>query len=282
MAVFDTHCHLDIVASQGIPVEQSLQNAIQARLAGLVQISTDIRSATFNASLTEKYSSLLQANPDFALRWTAGLHPEAAHELQTLNELFSLIRKNRDDSAFLGIGETGLDYFHTTEFVSEQKESLNAHLKLAKELDLPVVIHTRDTRQYEPGKTQSVSDTLEAVRNVGGIKGVLHCFTYSYEEAMPFVEMGWKVSFSGILTFKNSHTLHEAAVQLPLDCLMVETYAPFLAPVPNRGKTNEPAYVVHTMEFLKNLRAEKLGEDPEKIQKQIEKNTEDFLALKGS
>ncbi len=281
MAVFDTHCHLDIVASQGISVEQSLRNAMDANLAGLVQISTDLKSATFNSRIKEQYSELLKGS-EFSLRWTAGLHPEAAQELHTLDELFSLIRKYRDDDSFLGIGETGLDYFHTTEFVSEQKESLNAHLKLARELDLPVVIHTRDTRQYEPGKTQSVSDTLQAVRDVGNIQGVLHCFTYSYEEAMPFVDLGWKVSFSGILTFKNSHTLHEAAAKLPLECLMVETDAPFLAPVPNRGKTNEPAYVVHTLEFLKKLRAEKLGEDPEKIEKQIEANTAEFLAFKGS
>ncbi|MEQ8351932.1 MAG: TatD family hydrolase [Leptospiraceae bacterium] len=281
MAVYDTHCHLDIVASQGIPVDQSLQNAIEANLAGLVQISTDLRSASFNGSLKEKYSERLKMADAFSLRWTAGLHPEAANELESLNGIFDIVRKHRDEPEFLGIGETGLDYFHTTEFVKEQKESLNQHLKLARELDLPVVIHTRDTRQYEPGKTQSVTDTLQAVKEVGGIKGVLHCFTYSYEEAMPFVEMGWKVSFSGILTFKNSHTLHEAAVKLPLECLMVETDAPFLAPVPHRGKTNEPAYVIHTLEFLKKLRSEKLGEDPEKIQSQIERNIQEFLSFKG-
>ena len=282
MSVFDTHCHLDIVASQGIPVEQSLSNAMEAGLAGLVQISTDIKSATFNSRLEAKYSNLLQTAPDFSFRWTAGLHPEAANELDTLDDIFAIVRENRDSPSFLGIGETGLDYFHTTEFVDEQKESLKRHLELAKELDLPVVIHTRDTRQYEPGKTQSVQDTLEAVRKIGGVKGVLHCFTYSYQEAMPFVDLGWKVSFSGILTFKNSHTLHEAAATLPLECLMVETDAPFLAPVPNRGKTNQPAYVVHTLEFLKKLRAERLGEDPQKIQEQIEINTQEFLDFKAS
>lgn len=280
MSVFDTHCHLDIVASQGISVEDSLSNAMEAGLAGLVQISTDIKSASFNSSLKTKYGDLLSSRPEFSLRWTAGLHPEAAHELNTLPDIFEIIRKHRDEPEFLGIGETGLDYFHTTEFVDEQKESLQEHLKLAKELDLPVVIHTRDTRQYEPGKTQSVQDTLKAVKDLGINKGVLHCFTYSYEEAMPFVDLGWKVSFSGILTFKNSHTLHDAASQLPLECLMVETDAPFLAPVPNRGKTNQPAYVVHTLEFLKNLRAERLGEDPQEVQAQIEKNTQEFLSFK--
>jgi TatD DNase family protein len=282
MAVFDTHCHLDIVESQGISVEQSLNNAIQSGLAGLVQISTDRKSARFNSEIHDRYSSTLNKDADFALRWTAGLHPEAAQELDSLDEIFSIIRENRDRPEFLGIGETGLDYFHTTEFVNQQKESLKRHLELAKELELPVVIHTRDTRQYEPGKTQSVQDTLSAVKEVGDVRGVLHCFTYSYEEAMPFVDRGWKVSFSGILTFKNSHTLHEAAVRLPLESLMVETDAPFLAPVPHRGKTNEPAYVKHTLEFLKNLRADKLGEDPEVIEKQIEKNTDDFLAFKAS
>lgn len=278
MGAIDTHCHLDIVAGQGIAVESSVRNAMDAGLEGLVQISTDIRSATFNATLAGRLAPIIEEK-NFWIKWTAGLHPEAANELDSIQAIFDLIKSHRDDPEFLGIGETGLDYFHSTEFVEQQKESLRRHLELSKELALPVVIHTRDSRQYEPGKTQSVQDTLALVREIGA-RGVLHCFTYSYEEAMPFVDLGWKVSFSGILTFKNSHTLHAAATELPLDCLMVETDAPFLAPVPNRGKTNEPAYVVHTLEFLKSLRAEKLGEDPRRIEAQIHQNTMEFLSWK--
>ena len=133
MAVFDTHCHLDIVASQGIPVEAGVQNAMEAGLEGLVQISTDLRSATFNSQLPQRLKHLLEARPDFQLRWTAGLHPEAADQLETLEDIFSIVRKHRDDREFLGIGETGLDYFHSTEFVEQQKQSLKRHLELARE-----------------------------------------------------------------------------------------------------------------------------------------------------
>lgn len=272
--VIDTHCHLDLIARDGPSPEQCLLEAEEAGLEAVVQIATDLESSAFNEALASSWN---QRDTALRLYWTAGLHPENGHRHDLLPGIFEILRRNRDRSDLAGIGETGLDYFHTKSFVEEQKESLKQHLDLAVELNLPVVIHTRDDRSYVKGSCQAVMDTLKMVRERPGLTGVLHCFTYSYDEAMPFVELGWKISFSGILTFKNSHTLHEAAVRLPLECLMVETDAPFLAPVPYRGKGNRPAYVLSTLHFLASLRAERLGEDPLKTMAKIRENSLAFL-----
>lgn len=278
--VIDTHCHLDLIAREGPSAEQCLLEAEQAGLEAVVQIATDLESSRFNESLAASWNG--RADTELRLYWTAGLHPENGERHDLLPGIFKILRENRDRGDLIGIGETGLDYFHTKEFVEEQKEALRQHLNLAVELNLPVVIHTRDDRQYVKGSCQAVTDTLRMVRDRPGLTGVLHCFTYSYEEAMPFVELGWKISFSGILTFKNSHTLHEAAIRLPLECLMVETDAPYLAPVPHRGKGNVPAYVASTLHFLANLRAERLGEDPERVIEKIRENSLAFLRSKDN
>lgn len=275
--LIDTHCHLDLIAEQGVSPTQALEQAEAGGLTAVVQIATDLESSRFNESLADTWN---RASRPLRLCWTAGLHPENGERLDQLDSIFDLIRQNRDRHDFLGIGETGLDYFHSTEHVGAQRESFRRHLDLAVELSLPVVVHTRDDRQYSPEKTRAMQDALAMVRERPELTGVLHCFTYSYEEAMPFVELGWKVSFSGILTFKNSHVLHEAAVRLPLACIMVETDAPFLAPAPHRGKLNLPAYSVHTLDFLARLRAERLGEDFETIRVKIGENSLAFLHSK--
>lgn len=276
MSVIDTHCHLDLLAEEGTSPFDALHQAAEAGLSAVVQIATNLASSQFNAELAKEWHS----RPDsgrLRLYWTAGLHPENGQHHEELPELFALIRSHRGDDGFLGIGETGLDYFHTTEYIAEQQASLEQHLRLADELQLPVVLHTRDDRQYIPGHTQAMKDALDRVKAHRGVRGVLHCFTYSYEEAMPFVDLGWMVSFSGILTFKTSHTLHEAAARLPLECLMVETDAPFLSPAPHRGKPNLPAYVIHTLDFLAQLRHERNGEDPHAVRAKIRENSLAFL-----
>ncbi len=272
--VIDTHCHLDLIAREGPSVEECLRDAEQAGLEAVVQIATDLESSRYNASLAASWNAG-QNKP--RLYWTAGLHPENGERHDLLPGIFEILRENRQRDDLVGIGETGLDYFHSPQSADLQKESLVQHLNLAEELNLPVVIHARDDRQYVKGSCQALLDILKMVRQRPGLTGVLHCFTYSYEEAMPFVDLGWKVSFSGILTFKNSHVLQEAAVRLPLECIMVETDAPYLAPVPYRGKGNVPAYVASTLSFLTGLRAEKLGEDRDKVARKIRENSLAFL-----
>ena len=279
-AVIDTHCHLDLVAGKGIATPDALQTARDNGLEGIVQIATDLESAQFHRSLAEDAPG---GSP--RLYWTVGLHPESADRFDGAYaaKLRDVVQSNRDNPDLVAIGETGLDYFHTTEHEAKQKESFAFHLDLARREGLPIVLHTRDDRTYTPEKTRSVSDALAMLREHGdGVRGVLHCFTYTEKEALPFVEMGWFVSYSGVLTFKNAEFVQQGASRLPLECLMVETDAPYLAPNPHRGKTNQPAHVVHTLDFLATLRKDTCGEDPEFVRKTVLENSRRFLALRNS
>ena len=278
MTVVDTHCHLDMVKKKGIAPAEALRRARERGVSALVQIAVDLKSSRRNREWVQELQPLPEGLEYY---WTAGIHPEGADDLSGLEETLALIRECRDEPGFLGVGETGLDYFHTREFIANQKESFARHLEIARELNLPVVLHLRDAREYDPSNIQTVTDALDMIREVGGVKGVLHCFTYSYEEAAPFVDMGWFVSFSGILTYRNAEILRKTAVQLPLDVLLTETDAPYLSPMPERGKTNEPAFVAHTLEFLANLRAERLGENAEEVKARIHGNALKFLNWKN-
>lgn len=280
--VIDTHCHIDLVMEAGLSEGDALQAAADAGLQSWIQIATGLKSARFNAGFAERINAAGAAQSGSApqIYWTAGMHPESAEELAELDELMQLVRDSRDRDDFVAIGETGLDYFHTTDFVENQKQSLDRHFALARELGLPIVLHLRDDRVYDPNNLKTVHDALEILDRHPGVVGVLHCYTYTEKEAQHFLDRGWFVSYSGILTFKNAKTIQQGAIHVPLDRLMVETDAPFLAPMPHRGKTNQPAYVRHTLDYLANLRAEFCGEDPEVVRQTILKNSERFLNLK--
>ncbi|MBW7857636.1 MAG: TatD family hydrolase [Leptonema sp. (in: Bacteria)] len=277
--IIDTHCHLDIIEQQGISAKHCLTEAESAGLEAIIQIGTDLQSSQYNDQLAKEWNV---TENKISLYWAAGLHPENADNRHELVEIEKLVRKNRERSDFAAIGEIGLDYFHSNESGSiiRQKEAFDFQASLAAELDLPIIVHTRDDKQYIPGKCQAILDTLETVKKHKDLMGVLHCFTYSYEEAMPFVDLGWKISFSGIVTFPKSNILQEAVIRLPLNSLMVETDAPFLAPVPFRGKTNQPAYVAYTLDFVANLRSEKCGESIDQVRAKIHENSLAFIATK--
>lgn len=277
--VIDTHCHIDLVIESGISEEAAIAEATSAGVEAWIQIATGLKSAQFNSEFAGRRNSLDNSGP--TIFWTAGLHPEAADEISELDELLQLVRDSRDRSDFVAIGETGLDYFHTTEFIENQKISLDRHFALAAELGLPVVLHLRDDRVYDPANIRTVHDALEILDRHPGVIGVLHCYTYTEAEAQAFVDRGWFVSYSGILTFKNAKTIQQGAIRLPLDCLMVETDAPFLTPAPHRGKTNQPGYVRHTLEFLAQLRATHCGEDPETVKTTVLANSKRFIEIKN-
>lgn len=282
-SVIDTHCHIDLVFEAGIAEDTAVAAASAAGVEAWIQIATGLKSARFNRDFAQRRNAALTERGDAAgprIFWTAGLHPEGADDLSELDELLALIRENHKRPDFVAIGETGLDYFHTTEFIDNQKSSLDRHFALACELGLPVVLHLRDDRVYDPEKIQTVRDALEILDRHPGVIGVLHCYTYTEAEAQAFVDRGWFVSYSGILTFKNAKTIQQGAIRLPLDCLMVETDAPFLAPLPHRGKTNQPGYVRHTLDYLAALRAEHCGEDPELVKQTVLANSKRFIALK--
>jgi TatD DNase family protein len=146
----------------------------------------------------------------------------------------------------VGIGETGLDYFYDVESKPAQQASFAMHLEVAAAAGLPVVVHTRDAR----------ADTLAMIKAHGSIEagGVLHCFTENWEMAQQAIELNYLISISGIVTFRNADELREVVRKLPLDRLLLETDSPWLAPVPHRGKSNQPAYVLHVAEAVANIK----------------------------
>jgi TatD DNase family protein len=274
MACIDTHCHIDIIEKKGIGADAVLENAARAGIEAIIQVATDVASSLYGRTLSRRAK---EAGP--VIYWSAGLHPEGA-DIAQLDEMERMIRENREDPLFVGIGETGLDYFHHTKSTGAQKICFARHLGLAQELNLPVILHLRDDRSYTPGKTQAVTDALKMIRERSSVRGVLHCYTYGPEEALPFLDLGWFVSFSGILTYRNAQIIQDAAVSFPLERILVETDAPFLTPNPDRSKINEPAYVKNTLDFLCDLRSEKLGEDSAFIRKTVRENSINFINLK--
>ncbi len=177
-----------------------------------------------------------------------GTHPHDAAEandaLITQEELSDMVYK---DSKIIAIGETGLDYYYDNSPREEQKESFRKHIRSSLETGLPLIIHTRDAEE----------DTVRILQEEGGdkINAVLHCFTGTRDLADKALDMGMYISFSGIVTFKKSTDLQEVAKMVPNDRFLVETDAPFLAPVPYRGKTNQPAHVIETGKFVANLKS---------------------------
>jgi len=164
----------------------------------------------------------------------------------------------------IGIGETGLDYYRLTGDLEWQRERFHTHIRAAIAVDKPLIIHTR----------AAADDTLRIMReeNASQVGGVMHCFTESLDVALQAIEMGFYISFSGIVTFKNAVALKQVARQIPLDRILVETDSPYLAPVPYRGKTNQPAYVKYVAEEVASLR----GIDYETL---AEATTENFFRL---
>jgi TatD DNase family protein len=181
---------------------------------------------------------------------TVGIHPHEADQHPDVGTARLIERAQH--RRVVGIGESGLDYYYDHSDRDRQRASFRAHIAASRETGLPIVVHTRDAEE----------DTAEILREEmgkGAYPGVIHCFTASGGFADIALELGFYISISGIVTFKNAKDLQETAARLPLDRLLIETDAPFLAPVPHRGRTGEPAFVADTAEFLAKLRGEDLA-----------------------
>lgn len=175
---------------------------------------------------------------------SVGVHPNTDNEARepSIDELLKFGR----DPLIVAIGETGLDYFRTDGDLSGQRERFRCHIRAARELRKPLIVHTRD----------AATDVIAILREEDAreVGGVMHCFVEDWETAVAAIELGFFISISGIVTFKSAEAVREVAKRLPLDRLLIETDAPWLAPVPKRGRQNEPAFVRHTAEFLARLR----------------------------
>ncbi|HUL22775.1 MAG TPA: TatD family hydrolase [Thermodesulfobacteriota bacterium] len=227
--MIDTHCHLDMFDDS----DEVIRRAGDAGIESLITIGSDFKSNIKNLTIA------LNNDPVYA---SVGIHPHDAKDFT--DETHAQIREWTKGEKVVAIGETGLDYHYDHSPRDVQKNVFKKHLDLARETGLPVLIHSR-----EAGK-----DTLEILEKSGISKGVFHCFSGDMEMAEKVMEMGFSISLAGPITFKNAKKLVEVAREIPDDYLLVETDAPYLAPEPLRGKTNEPGYMIHTVKRLAELR----------------------------
>lgn len=239
--LIDSHCHLNY---EGLAERQSevLANARARGVRGFLNIST-------RRGEWEDVIAVAERERDV---WaTVGIHPHEADKHPDLGAA-ALVEASAHPRV-VAIGECGLDYYYDKSDRAAQRERFTAHIEAARASGLPLVIHTRDA---EPDTTAMLEQAVEE----GGVTGVLHCFTGSRALADRALELGFYISLSGIVTFKNAQALQETAKSLPRERMLVETDSPFLAPVPNRGKTCEPAFVTDTAAFVANLRGETLSD----------------------
>jgi TatD DNase family protein len=232
----DSHCHLDF-PDFAAERDDVVSRARNAGVGTMLSISTKLSTFDGVRQVAESYPEVY---------CTVGVHPHEADREEGADDASRLAALTAHPRV-VGLGETGLDYYYAHSSRANQRAAFAAHISAARENGLPIVVHTRDAE----------ADTMEILRGhagKGGLAGLLHCFTGTRRLADFALEIGFYVSFSGIITFKNADDLRETAKSVPLDRLLVETDAPYLAPIPMRGKRNEPAFVAHTAAFLAELR----------------------------
>ncbi len=236
MQLIDTHVHINFDVFQG-NLNSLKQRWQEAGVVHLIHSCVEPKEFQGIQSIADRFPEL-----SFAV----GLHPLDVDKWQenTAREIEDLARSDR---RVVAIGETGLDFYKAD---NQQKQilALQEQLKIAKKLDIPVIIHCRDAAAI---LREVLADFW---RKEGSVKGVMHCWGGNEEETQWFLDFGFYISYSGIVTFKNAKQVQAAAKTVPSDRLLIETDCPFLAPVPNRGKTNEPSYVLHVAEQIAQLR----------------------------
>lgn len=249
----DHHCHLDF-PQFAAERDQVIARAAAAGVGVIVTISTSIRRLPELLKIAEAYPNVF---------CSVGTHPHIAH--QELDIPVEEIVRLSEHPKVVAIGEAGLDYHYKNSTPEAQAEGLRRHIAAARITGLPLEIHSREA-------DEDMACILEEEHAKGPFPAILHCFTGGRDLAMRALKLGVMISFSGVVTFRNSDELRSIAAEVPLDQMLVETDAPFLAPVPLRGKTNEPAFVVHTAEVLAKVK----GVTPEELAKAT---TENFFRL---
>jgi TatD DNase family protein len=253
MRLIDSHCHLNydgLVERQ----DEVLENARLRGVQGFLNISTRQSEWGDIIGLADRHSDI----------WASvGVHPHEADAHPDLGA--AALVEGANHPRVIAIGECGLDYYYDKSDRQAQRERFEAHTEAARQTGLPLVVHTREAEA-------DTAEILGAAAREGGVSGVLHCFTGSAELARKGLDLGFYISLSGIVTFKNAADLQDIAKWLPADRILVETDAPFLAPVPHRGQKCEPAFVADTAGFVAELR----GEEPERL---AEATTENFFRL---
>ena len=237
MTWIDVHAHLDMLEDSP---EETLQKAKAVGVSKIVTVGTEPSDHEFVLKTAQQFY------PD--VYCTLGVHPHQGILWQ--EDVGAWIEKHLPEKEVIAVGEIGLDYHYNQSPVENQREAFRKQLDIARRLHMPVQIHTRDAEE----------DTAQILREFKGqVTGLIHCFTSSMSLAKTCLDLGYDISFSGVVTFKNAQDLRDVCKMVPLDRLHLETDSPFLAPVPQRGKKNIPAFVVHTAEVVAGLRGISLG-----------------------
>jgi TatD DNase family protein len=255
----DSHCHLDRLNLEPYAGDlgAALTAARERSVTRMLCVSVERNNVDTVCAIAREHAGVYAS---------VGVHPlDVKDELETVAGLCAW--GARDE--VVAIGETGLDYYYSRDNAAAQQQSFRVHLQAAAQIRKPVIVHTRDARE----------DTLTLIRECGAadIGGVLHCFTENWEMARQALDLNYYISFSGIITFKNAAALREVVKQVPLDRLLVETDSPYLAPVPFRGKSNEPKYTREVAECIAELK----GESFERIAETTSANFDRLFLSRG-
>lgn len=228
----DSHCHIPLIEMEG-GAEAVIGAAQAAGVVHLLCVSVDLESFPEIRQLAQSYACVSAS---------VGVHPNSSPNIEPTEEV---LLKLAQDPAVIAIGETGLDYYRSEGDLAWQQQRFRTHIRAAREIGKPLIIHSREAR----------GDVINILAEEGAqaVGGVMHCFVEDFETAKQAMDLNFYISFSGIVTFRNARELQEVAKQVPLDRIMVETDSPYLAPVPYRGKQNQPAYVRHVAEKIAEL-----------------------------
>lgn len=252
----DSHAHLDDRRFNG-DRERIIESLKENKIDIAINIGADLKTSIDSVALAKKYDNIYAA---------VGVHPHSASELNPYN--LERIKELSKNEKVVAIGEIGLDFYYDNSPRDVQRKWFKEQLKLAKELNLPVIIHSRDA-------SQETFDTIKEAQD-GNLRGVLHCFSGSAEMAAEYVKLGFYISVGGPVTFKNARVVREVAEAVPLDKLLIETDCPYLTPEPYRGKRNEPAYVRYVAEKIAEIR----GITVEEVAEATTRNTKELFGIK--
>ncbi len=239
----DTHAHFDMCLEDSTVTEEDLISGLRNNdIKFAVQVSVDLESLDWGYKFAERNENIF---------FTLGLHPSSKagdKELDGLSEYADKVMASDDSRLLFGIGETGLDYYRMRQPRDIQIKSFEYQIEISKKHGLPLIVHSRE----------AFADTVKILKEKNPLAGIMHCFPGNREMARSALDLGFYISFAGNLTYTKAGDLHESASYVPLDRILLETDAPFLTPVPHRGKKNRSEYVIHTYDFLSRLRKEPL------------------------
>lgn len=259
----DTHAHFDLMCeNSNYSSEEEILNQLKEHsVSNAVQVSVHVGNFEWSRAFAVR-------NRNRGIFFTVGIHPTssaAEHELEAMTDYLEALKGSADMDVFFGVGECGLDYYHKRTERNMQMRSFEHQIYLAKKINKPVIVHTRDAWQ----------DTLDTLQRLKPEQGIIHCFSGDTQAARDAMDLGFYISFAGNVTYKKAVNLHEAAEFVPLDRLLLETDAPFLSPVPKRGQPNAPWNVSYAYEFIAGLKKIDVSEIEEAVSRNFAQITKE-------